>query len=426
VESVGTAEKIAGPAPFERVKIDGANYRAINTGDGYFTVLDVPIMSEVPEGIKGAPSAVGKEWLEKAVQIAQVEYRTGKFAGPCHIGHNRSLELADPEFAGFFLPRRVARCKVGGEEKWAVFADLKLKQHVFERALKGELPYISPEINDWESNKIDSVSFLSSKVPFFQFALFTIGDVYEDSMAKFEANLRSGAKFEDEPEEKKDRKSDGGSPAMEEPGDKKDSKGPACCSHCAMYGDYISRMAKMMGIAKEGVAMAEEAARPASAPVDAPKEEKKEPASAKMEAQYEGRLAALEEREKAREEEAKIAGLVSKAIVDLKGYALSDATKEKLAKFAKAGSDVLDAFVVAYKESVQKDPPRTLGEFESKAGVSASDPTLAKFSKSPEEMEAAMKALAEWKSLSKSRGFSVTSEEHLKFRVPEILAEKGR
>jgi len=374
------------------VQIEGGRYTAVDTGDGYFTVLGVPIMSEVPKGTKNAPFDIDRGYLIRCVAIAKRQYEQGKFCGPLHIGHNKPLELSDPDFAGYFLPRSVAEYDLNGDKKWTVFADLKLKAEIFERVTRGELPYVSPEINDWYSGKIDSVSLLNSKVPFFQYALFTIGEIRKDTSAKFEATFQSPYGMEAEM--------------------KKDS---AHCDHCDRHEKAIMKFLP-------GAKMADE--KPNATPVEPSqigKEQTAMAAEAKIAAQfaaYEARIAALEVERKSREDETRVAGLIARAYAELKGYQLADSVKDKIAKFAKAGEEVLNTFVAAYKESVPKDPPKTLAEFE-QGQVSDKAPELAKFQNlEPAELDKARAALAEWHEMKRKKWpVQASAEEYIQTQI---------
>ena len=71
----------------DKIKIKGANYTAIDTGDGYFTLKDFPLMSEVKKGTKGAPKDVTeteiKEFVEKRGCLSEAAY--ADLVALCHF-----------------------------------------------------------------------------------------------------------------------------------------------------------------------------------------------------------------------------------------------------------------------------------------------------------------------------------------------------
>lgn len=176
------------PANVKQIKLNGAGYDAVDTGDGYTTVKDVPIFSEIPKGTHGAPYDVTKDELEKFLAVGQSRYAQ-KRTGALSIGHNDDLGLTHPDFAGYFLPTKVAKYAFPSGEKWTLFADLKLPNAVFARFAEGKLPVHSPEIypRSWDERRIDIVSFLDTKPAYFDWQNNTVAKVTKDSSAKFEA-----------------------------------------------------------------------------------------------------------------------------------------------------------------------------------------------------------------------------------------------
>ena len=172
----------------QQIKINGAGYTAVDTGDGHTTVKDVPIFSEIPKGTHGAPYDVTKDELEKFLSVGQSRYATGR-TGALSIGHNDDLGLTHPDFAGYFLPTKVARYAFPSGEKWALFADLKLPNAVFARFAEGKLPVHSPEIypRSWDERRIDIVSFLDTKPSYFDWQNNTVSKITKDASAKFAA-----------------------------------------------------------------------------------------------------------------------------------------------------------------------------------------------------------------------------------------------
>lgn len=443
----------------KRIKIKGADYASFDTGDGYIVVRDVVVCGEIPEGVKGAPKQYRAEELQALVNKSQTLYQKGFFCSAAHKGHNKQLELQDPEFLGFVLPKRVGRAVIDAVEQDAIFADVKLKASAFERAMRGELPFISPEI-DWAEDHIRGIAFLDSKCPHFKAPLFTVLEPVQDEAAKFQAVPLTVAHFEKgegKPFDKKGEKDGGDDKPGAEGGEGEKPAADMAATPGAAQGmgqgnaearivameTLMMQVAKMLGLPFGGFDMSDKnAVRPGGAPAEQPNaapptkansnDAKMEAAGeaakfAALEGQYEGRIAALESKDKAREDAARVQGLVDRTITELKGFPLTDGTKSKIAKFAAAGEDVLKAFVEAFKESVPKDTPATKGAFEANpSGVDANDPVVAKFqAQGPAKMEYAIRAAAEWAQLSTVKGFTVKKDRYVDLRVAELTGKKA-
>jgi hypothetical protein len=168
-----------------KIKIRGAEYAAFDSEDGYYTVKDVVLMGQIRKGVKGAPRDYKARELQEIVDRSQMLYQKGKYAAPAHLGHHEDLKPT-PEHIGFVLPKRVGRAIIEGEEQDAIIGDVKLKADAFERAQRGEMPYLSPEIV-WEKNQLRSIAFLSSQPPYFKAPLFTTREPVRDLAACFSA-----------------------------------------------------------------------------------------------------------------------------------------------------------------------------------------------------------------------------------------------
>lgn len=396
-----------------QVKIDGGNYSAINTQDGYFTILDVPLMGEVEKGEKGAPEKVGREWHEKAVANALDRHKNDRYTPPAHIGHNDPIHKA--EFAGFVLPKRVGTMKVNGKDQSVIFGDVKLKADAFSKAQKAEIPYISVEVADFNEARISSVSFLDTKPPYFEFPLFTIGNVVTDASAKFEAKADPKSKFTLEEPERPDA------------GGKAETK---CCGHCNEHGGSIAKLAKAMGITVGG-AMMEDSTKPTAKPVEladakpvAGVDAKEDPKMAAKLSMIEDKMVKMEKEREAELADRKAKLMEAEALEDLKGFAIGDSTKKQIAKFAKLGESDLKEFVASVKEMAPKYPPRTLEEYQA-SGFEKADPVLAKFqAQGPDVLEKASRALAEYNLLKKKiKSYSLSAEQHIEMTLKNQTKE---
>ena len=394
------------------IKIGGANYEAVDTDDGYVIVKDVLLMGEVEKGEKNAQKKIGREWHEKAVSSALERHRNDRYTAPAHIGHNDPINKA--EFAGFALPKKVSSRSVNGKDQSVIVGDLKIKSSAFDKARRGELPYISVEVADWDDPKISSVSFLDTKPPFFEFPLFTIGEVKKDPQARFEAKLDSKMAAIFAMEEKPEKK---------EGGEKKTE----CCNHCSDHEGAIVKMSKAMGMSYGGK-MNEDPTKPTATPVEQgtgqPAKMQDDPKTAAMIALMQDRVAKLEAREADREKEASAVKLEAKAIDELKGYAIGDKMKAQIAKFARIGEKELGELVASVKESSIKYPPSSLESYES-SSMDRSDPVLAKFqAKGPNDLERAAHFLAEYKILKKKvPAYSLTAEQHVEMAMKNETKE---
>jgi hypothetical protein len=417
----------AATAEEQSVNIQGAEYAAVDTKDGWFTLKDVLFFAEVPKGEKNAPEDVKGDRMKQMVKSASDKYEKEKFAAPAHKGHHKAIAFEDPEFLGFMLPKRVGKTVLDGREQDAVYGDVKVKSSAFDRIKKGELPYVSPEV-DWEKWQFSSLAFLDSMPPHFKGPLITVGKVTEDATAKFTvgSTLSKGqfmaldAKKDEAKEEKKD-------------GDKGGHDEGKMCAHCTdrmskmeqSYAAMDKTMADIhfkMGLPYKGAQMEANRATlksDSSAPVEddhskgnkvnekkeaVPASFENDPAAVAKFAAQEARMKALEDKLAAKELEDAKKARIEGAFSELKGYPLTDAGKAGIAKFSD-DPEKLKTFVEVLKAQTPKDPPRTVGEFESsgkevKTQISGNDPDLASFqAKGPEAMEAALKYAARFEAM---------------------------
>lgn len=421
-------------------KIDGGKYDATDTNDGFFTIHRIPLMSSVREGDKNVPKDIDwKKWMSTAVAFAQAEFTRGKFMAPAHYGHHKVIEISDPLFAGYVVPTNVGTFQINGEEKPTIFGDVKVTRECMDRILNGRLPYLSVEAH-WGEKVITSLSFLDSKPPYFHYPLITIGRITQDPTARFEAKISDVVRFEDEPPASPGKKAP---PSKEEPDG--DEQVDGCCAHCAGFEAQIAKISKLiglpyMGMATKGRSLMNEPVNPSATPVDPADAKKAEEArkaqeaeKAKLEAEsgksakLEGRVAALEEGNQKREAAEKAKDLEAKALARLAGYQYGDKVKAGIAKFAAVSEAALNDFVDGVLESAVKRPPSTLAGFEATLRASATDPVVTKFGKdSPEKLEFAMQAKAEWEQLRTQKGFMSSADEYVDFRVKELMAKAAK
>lgn len=426
------------------IKIEGAQYNAIDTCDGYFTLQDVLFFGEVPKGEKGAPEDVKKERMTEMVKGATEKYTNEKFAAPTHKGHHKAIAFEDPEFLGFMMPRRVGKTTLDGKEQDAIFGDLKLKASAFERVKKGELPFLSPEI-DWASWRFSSMALLDSMPPHFKGPLITVGSVKQDANAKFTvgATLSKGqfmaldankidGKEEKANEDKHKRELD-----IVKKDEHEDTETDGGSNEDHRYKELHERLSKMeasysemdkhmagvhfkMGLPYKGAQMGADLAikkSDSSAPADDKKAEEKDmgnyrfeddPAALAKFAAQEARTKALEDKLAAKDAEVEKKARIDGAFAELQGYPITDAGKAGIAKFAD-DPEKLKIFVEVLKAQTPKNPPKSVSAFESsgkevKVEISGNDPDLATFqSKGPEAMEAALKYAARFEAMKQDK-----------------------
>lgn len=449
-----SAATLEAPSP----RINGAQYEAVDTGDGFVTIKNVLFFAEVPKGEKNAPEDVKAERMRQMVSAALNKYEKEKFAAPAHKGHHKMVALEDPEFLGFMLPRTVSKTTLDGREQDAIFGDLKLKASAFERVKKGELPYLSPEV-DWETWQFSSMALLDSMPPHFKGPLITVGKITEDPTAKFTVgsttskglfmHLPTGEKNENTAKEEKKLKEGEPSESREHEQDQHDDA--KMCAHCvkkmAAYEMSVAHMDKAMadvhykmGLPYKGAQMSSDSPfkKPdSSAPkednakgktVEKPKFEDDPAVMAKFAAQ-EARTKALEDKLTAKEtEEAKKVRMAA-AFEDLKDYPLTRAGKDGIAKFAD-DPEKLKTFVEVLKAQTPKNSPKTVSEFENTAkpaspAVNGADPDLAEFQmKRPADMPAILRYaqfFETWKASKASMGASDELKGNRKFFIETMM-----
>lgn len=416
------------PAPAQQINIEGGKYASFDTADGYFLIRNVPIFGEVPKGVKGAPKDIGRTEHEQMIGTAERRYAEGKFAAPAHKSHNKMLELADPEFLGFCIPRAAVQMVVDGKDQSVILADFKLKAAAFDRAMKGELPFISPEV-DWEKMEITGVSFLDSKPPFFKFPIFTVSPPVADPAAKFDAVLRP-ASFADQGDAGKKK------PQADEPELRKHEMDEHAASRAiearfAEYDAMLRDVCKATGIPYRGMTMSNDkgtpspvepkAAAPAAAPVVPAVRFSEDPAVAAKFAAQADEVVALKKRLDDRDAAEKAKALGDKAVEDLRGYQIGEKAKSEIYRFAAKGEDELKAFVEAIKGCAPKQGAGTFAEAETQQAALMGAPSVAKFvQQGPDQAAAAAKFAAEYRKLvdlGQAKFMSMDEAQYVEFRM---------
>lgn len=389
-------------------KINGGDYTAIDTQDGWYILRNIPTLAPVKKGQKLNSEDIGEEWFKDAVKFGQTAYQKGKIAYPIHLTHNDDQGLHNPEFAGYFTPSKVDRMDLPelGQVP-VVFSDFKIKKNIFEKMQNGELGYVSPEVRGWSKRRISSVALLDSQPPHNPFPLMTIGEVKVDPTAKFEASLPEGckiAKFADGFE----RVTFDPSEDKEEPETTKEETKP--------MADVKANQDEQAG--KPNAKPVEQTEKTEAVEAVAAKMTLEDPKLAAKFAAMEDANAALKKRLDERDAQDKAKALESWALGELVGYQVGNAAKKSIAKFSQQGEAALKEHVEMLKEITPKDSPRTFADSPS---VSVNDPAVAKFAQQgPEKMEAAAKFASDYRALKNhpaGRGMNVTEEQFVKFQM---------
>lgn len=404
------------------VQIRGGAYRWQNTKDGYFTLFDVPLVSEMPKGTKGAPEDVDKAYLEGLVTVAQERYNLGNYCGRSFKGHHKDIELKAPEFVGYVLPNRVGQYKLeddGGKlvDRWTAFGNIKVNTAAFEQIRKGELPGTSVEL-PWSKKRISGVALLGSRPPHFEYANLTLGEeIKDDKSAKFEATEDPIFKDDAMTFEEMLAKFNA---AMDE------KMGALETKLTAKFAADADKKAKDDKKVDDKV----DPAKPNPLPIEPNTKTRTEDATftneavAAMFAERDAKIADLLKKEKARDEaeiartaEAQKQERILKAEAELKGYITSPDLRKDLAVFA-GDEKLISAYVASLKKNASKEPPTTMGDFKG-TPVESSDPSVAKFAaQGPEATEKAAKFAAHYREI-KRRGWPIASseEEFVKFQM---------
>ena len=394
-------------------KINGGNYTAIDTQDGWYTLKDIPTLGPVKKGQKNAPFDVDEKWFGDAVKFGQDSYKRGKIAYPVHLTHTDDLGIHNPEFAGYYVPSKIQKMDLPEHgEVPVMFSDYKIKKSVFEKMQNGELGYLSPEVRNWNKRRLSSVALLDSIPPHYPFPLMTIGEVVVDPSAKFEAELPTECAIA--------RFSDGFERVTFDPreaGRDKDTD-----TETKVEGE---KMADVKPIQDE------QTGKPNAAPIEqvgavktslpAKMEAESDPKMAAKFAAMEDANAALMKRLDAIEAEKKAVALEKWGLEQMAGYQIGAAAKKSIARFASEGDASLKEHIAMLQEVTPKDSPRTFAAAEAGNAVAVNDPAVAKFAQAgPEKLELAARFASEYRTLKAhpaGKGMNIREEDYIKFQM---------
>lgn len=417
--------------------LPGTKFRTRANDDGTLDILDVPIFSTVPQGVKGAPKDIEEADLRTAVAVHRRKHEEDQFLARTNAGHNQALHK--PQVAGFFLPTAVRRERFGGESRPVVFADLlHVPMSVVERIKMHELPYRSVEVREWEPLEFGALALLDTEPPFFQLAMML--DVEEDSTVSVGADVTrfnhvqqapavaafvagTGARFlfrfeDDMPEDEKKKDDDNTEAEMQEGGGAK----AAVSDIEALLKELEPILAlkdKILEMVGGGGGTEEEMPTEDEMPVELSKEKKA--AMSHDSAKAEARLAAVENKLGAMEREKRTERMFATAVEKLEASSIyiTDTYREKLFSAAGKGEETLKLFVDAAMETARRDPPDSLdGSFG--GGEPAYPNEVMKFAAdSPAKFNAAKEAFSEWRELRDDK-FRSPMDRYIERAVKEV------
>ncbi|MCH7687712.1 MAG: hypothetical protein IH899_13680 [Planctomycetes bacterium] len=162
----------------ERIELDnrlpGGEYESFQNADGTWDIYDIPIIANRPVPLmSGEMFDITKEWEEIAVSKALLKWHRDKYAPPLRIRHERGFETRP---TGKLLLKEVRIGMFEGEEAFVTFADfVAVPNDIYERIKRGELSYLSAEMNDISNHEINAVALLPDEEPFFRWAMINIG-----------------------------------------------------------------------------------------------------------------------------------------------------------------------------------------------------------------------------------------------------------
>lgn len=162
----------------QKVHYEG-RYHSRQEPDGAWTLVDVPILvdleipllTETGEPLIGkdgqqAHYQISREWMERAIKAAQADIRESGYKAPLHVNHKGVGRVV--EAAGFVVPKKVVRGRYRGRMHYQLLADLTFNRpEVYEEIRKGQLRYLSPEMDDVvRQPEINAVALMRDTEPF--------------------------------------------------------------------------------------------------------------------------------------------------------------------------------------------------------------------------------------------------------------------
>lgn len=398
-------------------------YKSTRNDDGSYNIHSVPILGRINKGDKDAPKTIGAAWMRKAIEAAAVRLKDDGYTPPIHIEHHGAETTAR---AGEFRLTEVRTLKYDGAEQPVLFADLvNLSKETFDAIMAGDLPYRSVEIHDLEKPAVNTLALLDDDEPFFKFPNLNAAVVDQSFSATRRGLAFAGNEcrvlfaFKETPavEHNYTLVHTAGSGTKPASWGLQDSGGSAVPGTLTVPPGVIfkdddgdddtvekieAKIKALTAKLKKLKAQSEpDDKKPDDGKPDAkPAEPMKgiaSPAEVKKLAALEGRLSAAEDKLNARESADAIDARVSGAFAALKGWHISDTTKDRIRKMAALEGDAaqlaVDTLVETYKAGVPKEP-MTLAAI---GAVSTDTPEVTAYqAKGPEAFEQAQAKAAEF------------------------------
>jgi len=414
-------------------RLPNAPFQARQNEDGTWDIMDVPVFSIVPEGVKGAPRDITEDDLRTSIEVHRRKHADDQFLARTNAGHNSPFQKAEP--AGFFLPKSVKSIRFDGSDRPVLFVDLiSVPQCVVDRIDAHELPYRSVEVREWEPLQFGALALLDTHDPFFQLPMMTSLDRTETVSTSVDVThfrdeqvpavaafvSQSGSRFlfrfgDDMPEDEK--KNDETEAKLEDGGDLKSaiSAIEAKMKEFAPLLELLPKLQEMLA-GPEGEAE-EQTEEP---PVEFEDEEKDDEKPA-FDAATAARISALEDKQAARDRADTVKENFSATVSKLEGdgYHLTDASRARIKQAAEQGEKTLALFEASYREVAPTDPPFSLeGDFRSTETAWPAE-VMAYQPQGPEMFEAAKREHGEHqKMIAMFSAAEISSlEEHLKREV---------
>lgn len=138
-------------------------------------------MGELPAGVRKNKEPVDRKWMQSAIERDQLRRAEG-YTPPVHLRHHGKGKHA--ERVGHFALKRVGKHRYEGRDIDALFADLTgIPDEQFQRIKRGDMPYRSVEIHNFDTPEVQSLALLDSEVPYFRLPNLRV-DVGDPKSAK--------------------------------------------------------------------------------------------------------------------------------------------------------------------------------------------------------------------------------------------------
>jgi len=427
---------------------DGHGYR--QNKDGTFTIYDVPVMATLAELEKQNKKPIGRPWLMAAVHKAEERFAQDGYLAPLHVDHHGEGRT---EPAGFVFPRSVKEFSYEGKKTWAIFADLQVTPDILERIKANTLPYRSVEIHNWDEPEISSLAMLQDSVPYFRFGVLKLGERLGQeqgdtqtfsqpgpAMAARAYALGSAVLFSFQG----DKMTNTEPGALSDAPEITEQTAEAVTSDSASLAedvdvsraireihdrmdethDIVKRIAAKMGLDEDDEEAEEVKDTETSEVVEAPVEQS---AGGSSLASLQGKIAALENRERIRKDESERSAVVESAMVALSAWGPDAAIRDNiiaLVATSKEPGRTAETFVRSYKSSVPQRPSATLEDFDARMGAAADPSEVLKFAhKGPDALTMARQASAQFDELSLAGEMSSTREEFITTQISHANGE---